>query len=93
MEEYFRAQEPLITNIHSKGLLGNGIHPFKSLQPLWLVRIVFVEFFDYVRAHVAKFLLQISNARGEVNQLYEEEKQTEHDQGACRTNLDCFGSF
>lgn len=58
MEEDLRAQEALVAHVDGELLLADGVDTGVLLDPLGTVRVVFVELFNKIWAHVAEALLQ-----------------------------------
>lgn len=58
VEEDLRPQEALVAHINGELLLADGIDAGVLLDPLGTVRVVFVELFHQIWAHVAEALLQ-----------------------------------
>lgn len=58
MEEDLRAQEALVAHVDGELLLADGVDTGVLLDPLGTVRVVFVELFNKIWAHVAEALLR-----------------------------------
>lgn len=58
MEEDLRPQETLVAHINGELFLADGIDAGVLLDPLGTVRVVFVELFHQIWAHIAEALLQ-----------------------------------
>lgn len=63
VEEDLRPQEALVAHIDGELLLADGVDTGVLLDPLGTVRVVFVELFNKIWAHVAEALLQEQDRR------------------------------
>lgn len=57
VEEDLRPQEALVAHINGELLLADGVDTGVLLDPLGTIRVVFVELFNKIWAHVAEALL------------------------------------
>lgn len=58
VEEDLRPQEALVAHVDGELLLADGVDAGVLLDPLGAVRVVLVELFNQIRAHVAEALLR-----------------------------------
>lgn len=67
MEEDFRPQEALVAHINSELLLADGVDTGVLFDPLGTVRVVFVELFNKIWAHVAEAFLRKQDKYNYIN--------------------------
>ena len=59
MEENLRPEEPLVANIYTEQLFGDGVATFILLKPLVGICVILGKLFGHVRTNIAEALLMI----------------------------------